>query len=323
MNKISIIKDEDKLSAYKSSVIGQSPYSVIVSYAIYAPPNGLDNSYNVVYARCEDNLNRFLARAITIQLDVDYVFSLIGDNTRELPRLNEAAKKFPNIHIVTTQRVNADLIVHGHIMKNYIDSKAHFIMLNCGSRGPYYNKTTSITGRDTWIEDLLFKLDGTTKAIGSTISCEVSVHIQSYFIAVDRDAAKVLIDLWAVKDISKLTKLEIIRMSEVGASKALLDKGYNINSLESRYNNVDFRQGDYCKQEFEGMELYNTGTGPQFKNPTVCRHRGHPGCSGAEPCEVMFVKFGGEALRDGLLSNTTIRNVEREDRAVGGMCGTP
>eukprot|EP01041_Mallomonas_annulata_P010788 gene10788-22519_t len=282
-----IYRGENELSSYHSSDLGWSPYSVIVSYAVYAPTNASKNKINALYS--------------------------------------QSAKKFPNIHIVRTPRVKADLIVHGYIMKKYLGSKKHFIMLNCGSRGPYFNKNTSITGGDTWIDDLLLKLDNTTKAIGSTISCEVSPHIQSYFIAVDRDAAKVFIDMWTVKDLSKLTKLEIIRMSEVGASKALLDKGYNINSLESRYNNVDFRQDGegFCKREFEGLDLYNTGIGPQFRNPTVCRHRGHLGCTGAEPCEVMFVKFEGEAFRDGFLSNITMRNVEREDRAIGGMCATP
>ena len=42
------------------------------------------------------------------------------------------------------------------------------------------------------------------------------------------------------------------------------------------------------------------------KNPTVRRNLGDVGCRELDSCEVVFVKYGGDALRDNFIPSITI-----------------
>eukprot|EP01035_Chromulina_nebulosa_P017160 gene17160-22675_t len=113
-------------------------------------------------------------------------------------------------------------------------------------------------------------------------------------------------NMWSYDEKDSVSKLQIIASSEVGFSKELLKLGYNIASLDPRHDDQDFRHDAVCDPEF--AHLAST----LYTNPVSCRNDGlaafleTPGCRGVDPCEVLFVKNGGEVLRKDLVSKETI-----------------
>jgi hypothetical protein len=106
-------------------------------------------------------------------------------------------------------------------------------------------------------------------------------------------------------------KLAVVAGAEVGASKILLSSGYNIASLDAGDIDRNFRSNaTVCDGEFSHITGY-------FQNPVACRT--HPnglqtrGCRGQEPCDVMFLKTGGEVMRFGVFPKMTDIRMQNED----------
>ncbi|GAX83294.1 hypothetical protein CEUSTIGMA_g10720.t1 [Chlamydomonas eustigma] len=109
----------------------------------------------------------------------------------------------------------------------------HFIFINSSVRGPFIPPhLTGLIGH--WSKLLIRRLEGSVKLVGASISCEgtpsrgdedgewrKNPHVQSYLLATDR---------W-----------DAIWYGEVGSTAAVLDAGYNIDSLMMRYQGVDWR----------------------------------------------------------------------------------
>jgi hypothetical protein len=290
---------------------------VLISYVAYYPQTFTDYSPNArVYRQCKSNFDEFLIRTTTTEPLVHFVFSLVGD-TPISEMLSKVKKTQKNVEIIHAENRQIDLFAHAQQISRYIDQKEFFVLLNCGARGPYYSfKRNPPTPNLLWLIRFISPLKGDVKMAGTTISCEVSPHVQSYAMSVDAVGAKILIDLWqsVSTDTNSASKLQQIAMFEVGASSAILSKGYNIASLDSRYAGRDFRQkGVKCDPEFSNR------VHPTHLNPTVCRtDTANPllqpsGCRGIEPCEVIIVKYGGEALNDSLIPFKTTNRLNIED----------
>jgi hypothetical protein len=290
--------------------------SVLISYVAYYPPTFTDDSPNAqVFRQCKSNFDEFLIRTTTNEPLIHFVFSLVGD-TPISEMLSKATETQKNVEIIHAENRQIDLFAHAQQISRYIDQKEFFVLLNCGARGPYYSfKRNPPTPNLLWLIRFISPLKGDVKMAGTTISCEAAPHVQSYAMSVDAVGAKILIDLWQTvsSDTNSASKRRQIAMFEVGASRAILSKGYNIASLDSRYAGRDFRnRGVKCDPEFSGR-LH-----PMHLNPTVCRTHKHliippSGCRGIEPCEVVFVKYGGEALNYSLIPATTTNRLDIED----------
>ena len=113
-------------------------------------------------------------------------------------------------------------------------------------------------------------------------------------------------DLW-YHGIDRRTdnKLTLIHNLEVKASTAFLKAGYDITSLDSRY------RGSFLHGVENSPCKYVAPKSSQ--NPTACHAVGDTGCMGTEPCEVLFVKYGGEVMRRGLVPKLTIDAMNRYD----------
>lgn len=313
-----IVKDEMPKQWYLEA----NGVSTVVSYVLFIPKNQkeYDSATKESFRICLENVNEFIARGVRDDPRIQFVFSLIGD-TNVPESLSKAAHKYSNVIYSRALNHPVDLYAHGNTMQKFLaETQAnYFICLNCGARGPYFSINESSSFRtipDTdWTKLFTSKLNNVVKSVGATISCEVTPHVQSYAIAFDRIGANIVLPIWSPSETQD--KLEIIRVSEVGISTAILNKGFNIASMESRHRGRDFRAPDLvCDPEYN--ELGNS----QLTNPTRCdmtlsftgkKELHTPGCRGIEPCEAVFVKYGGEVYAKNLIAIKTKMRVHTED----------
>jgi hypothetical protein len=336
---------------------------LFVSYVLYAPDDKKAKNWCV---DCLKNVDIFVSRGVVRDDRISFLFTLVGERTRATSLLNDTSIRYPNVKVRRYPHdVITDLHVHGTVMKEQLTMAStppsYFILLNCGARGPYYQMST----RDAsiqWALSFTSLLKGSLAAVGPTISCAKGAHIQTYAMALNTNAARLLADHWTDPGIMKLkSKHAIIAKAEIGASQLLLKKGYNIASLDSRFAGRDFRRtiiiiesslsprrhdsrNGKKADKTESSALLNASSttidstkviaatvdssrtpelcDPEYHsvgyakmNPTICWGKDlyTPGCQGLEPCEVMFVKTGGDALRHKVLSTMTMNRVAIED----------
>lgn len=311
--------EKDKSAKFITDISNEAPFTTLVSYALYIPRQAVaDPNLKKGYDICLENFNIFCERGLFHDVNVKFIFILIGDT--QIPKsLELAVTKFSNLEYARAKYSTIDLFAQGDILEKYIayDFIKYFLFLNCGSRGPYF-LNSNVSKSKNWLQPFVSKFDASIKGVGATISCEISPHIQTYAVSFDRTGAKIVLPYWTPRNSTK-SKLQLIRDAEVGASSALIYHGYNIASLESRHINRDFRAQDLvCDPEY--TSLGNT----MLVNPTRCdstvsasgkKELATPGCEGLEPCEVVFVKYGGEVyVKDLVATQTKMRIVDEDSK---------
>lgn len=136
-----------------------------------------------------------------------------------------------------------------------------------------------------WTLPFLDKITDTTKLVGATISCGGShgsiprPHIQTYIAATDSIGLNILIQngkVFACYDDIAFTVLN----SEIGASTAIINSGYSIDSLMLRYQGIDWKErhtdiGAGCNAAMNPLP-------PSFNDGITIT-----------PLEVMFIKVKG------------------------------
>jgi len=255
---------------------------------------------------CLDNLHVFINRTLFYSPTVTFNFIFIGDSVIPI-KLVTIIKKFPNAIITNLKNRNADLCSHAEALEQHTNTTQNqakytkYFFSNCGARGPYYGHDPNKSHNLKWLDYFTIKLNSVTKAVGSTINCEVSPHVQSYAIALDHIGIKYALKSWKCFDNND--KLSIILSGEIGLSQALLEDGYNIAST-TMYHGWDFRN-----KKLRHCGMAGTKIGP-VQNPTACFSAG---CRALDPCELVFVKYGGDVQMLNLLSNYTIDRVRQED----------
>lgn len=105
-------------------------------------------------------------------------------------------------------------------------------------------------GHVHWADVLFSKITDEVKLVGPTINCEGSPqggnpanvwrknpHVQSYVVATDRTGMQILLDDQNVFKCYN-NMWDTIYHSELGSSAAILDAGYNIDSLMVRFDTL-------------------------------------------------------------------------------------
>lgn len=157
----------------------------------------------------------------------------------------------------------------------------YFIWLNSSVRGPFL--PSYVEHKIHWTRPFTERIDDSVKLVGSSISCGVSheyppePHVQSYAVATDRVGLDVLKNSGRVFKCYK-TMREVVYYSEMGASVAILDAGYNIDSLMLRYQGINWRKLRGYVLEFACNGAMNP-LQPKFYDGIDI-----------DPLEVMFVK---------------------------------
>ncbi|KAJ8601456.1 hypothetical protein CTAYLR_010499 [Chrysophaeum taylorii] len=121
----------------------------------------------------------------------------------------------PAVHFQRTGNTDTDLCPRARVIRNY-GNASHYLFLNDGARGPF---------GDEWVSTLAwpFAVDPTTRVLGVVISCQHSVHVQSWAIVVD---ARVKHEFIRVYDNAcSMQKTGAIMQGEVAVGLAALAHG--------------------------------------------------------------------------------------------------
>lgn len=125
-----------------------------------------------------------------------------------------------------------------------------------------------------------------------------SPHVQSYLTATDTVGLQVLLNTEGVFSCwSNMS--DVVRYSEINASRAILDAGYNLDSLMTRYQGLDWRLPELrnsnlpCNEEFNPLQ-------PGFNDGVdVGRY------------EVMFIKVKKSLIEAGWRQTATAVTTDR------------
>ena len=236
--------------------------------------------YGKTHALAEKNLIFFVRHAVRRSDHADYYFILQQiDKTyfdeSKLPVLP------PNAHYIQHENKCFDLGTIGWFLSSGMIDRTrykYFIFLNSSIRGPfivsYYEGTT-------WYTIFTRRLNDHIKLVGCTINCESAPHVQSYLWALSLETLDFLLTNSTVFTCHKKMRDTIVN-GEISASQTLVNAGFGIDSLMTKYRNVDFR--------------YNvTQKCVDILNPTATR-----AVNGItlDPYELVFVKMKGLAVQD-------------------------
>lgn len=295
---------------------------ILISYVAYAPQSVSLTKYD----QCKSNFDFFLRVGVTQSENIDYIFSLV-DDTAVPKRLNmlTSASNTNNIIIQRVDNMQLDLYTHGSVLRNHTsDPYDYYVFMNCGSRGPYYKSPTShqpgrptqahgihnyIQANSTWLQPYISKMQSTVGLVGSTLSCEVSPHVQSYIMVARADAAKIIMDVWSPDErVSSDSRAAAIVDTEVAVSTAVLQAGIGISCLDSRYLDIDGTYNRTCTSQYGKRDIaYDL-------NPAVCRGVSSEGCTRpVDPCEAVVVKYGGEMIATHFVSPILTAMLKKEE----------
>jgi len=240
----------------------------IEKYTDITSKNNSNNKYVCMYAYYEknndykENFKYFLDNVvlkkniINNNINIDFYIIINGNCTVTLP------KESQNIKIIRRENVGFDFGSWSHCIKKYLNkSYDYYIFLNTSVKGPYPENID-------WINkflDLFNSGHGNVKLVGTSINilenpnnlCDISnkykekykydgpyTHVQSMFFILDNEGFNILNDEKFFDDEEELNKskdiLYVIINKEIRLSQILLKKGYNINSILSKYKDIDY-----------------------------------------------------------------------------------
>lgn len=211
-----------------------------------------------VFHQMNHRVQNFIDRAIFEAEDVDFII-ISNDKTIQF-EVPVYVKKFQRDNIGFDFGGWSDALLTNDLYKNY-DS---FIFVNSSVVGPFIK-----SGR--WTDVFLNAIAGNIKLVGSTINTckkwadpQSHSHVQSYIFAMKRDTLDYLISVELFSNTKyPNTFIDTIFQKEIGMSRLVIKKGWNIGSLTKYYQGVDFTSeiskwkvyplDDYMFNEYYGI----------------------------------------------------------------------
>jgi len=171
---------------------------------------------------------------------VDYIFIINGE-TRMMDDLHALTRRHANVRVL--QRANScyDGGAIGEVLRDNPDlerSYQYFLLMNSSVRGPFL--PVFYSHDRPWTVAFTDLLNDDVKLVGTTISCEISLHIQSMVLATDAVGLELIEAAGALG--CPTSAAAAVEMYELPSSEAILDAGYNIASLLARYRGTDWRR---------------------------------------------------------------------------------
>lgn len=207
-----LIKNYDNKSLIKESTVN-FPSDTFIFYAYYNK-NGKDS-------REEYNLKFLLKNG---QLDVNNI--IIICHNKEIPDFIPKS-----IKIIHKENHGYDFEAWYHGLKNInISLYDKFIFLNSSCIGPFtpvWFNSLNIH----WTKCFTNLLTDTVKLVGCTINHDFNKHVQSYFWCTDKIGLNILLLNNILKEANNYSFSDTIQKLEVGMSKIILEKGYNIKAI--------------------------------------------------------------------------------------------
>lgn len=183
-----------------------------------------------------DNLLYFLNNGMNIR-DMDYYLVVNGKCTVPIP---------PSIKVLYRENKGYDFGAWSDAIASFpISDYDYVFFINSSVRGPYI---------PDWTTPFQKRFKGDTKLVGTSINIAhpkgikgtrpVYPHVQSMFFCLDREALLYL-KSQGFFDTYSTTFREAILEKEIGMSLMILDRGWNIDSVLSRYQGIDYRKIDH------------------------------------------------------------------------------
>ena len=213
-----------------------------------------DNKYCCIYAYYEKdyiykgNFIYFLKNGILE--NVDYYIVINGECTVNIPK-----KK--NIIIYKRENKGYDFGAFSFLIKKLIKKYDFYFFLNTSVRGPYLKDNNK-----KWIYYFLDLFNKDVKIVGTTINIfrynyvggyvlpeiynkkKPFTHVQSMFFCIDKEYFNYLnkINFFNEDELNNAPNLEyVIAYKEIGLSHFALINNWNINSVLSKYKDMDYR----------------------------------------------------------------------------------
>ncbi len=234
---------------------------------------------------CRSNFAFFLEKGVEQSSVIDFVFIIVGNSL--VPAQALSVSKFSNVKFVHIKNYGSDLCNVYHVIQDLhvADQYQNFFVMNCGARGPYGGSSKLF-----YVDQFLKRLNSSVRLVGALINCEEgassdSVHVQSWFMVMDKVSLQVALLLW--KNCPWKKWEDAILHGEVGTSAMVLKAGFKIGSTQREFS--------------------------PFYNGKPCSSLKNPGLSYQNLDEQIFVKFGGEIYRLGLIDlRTQVQVIQRE-----------
>jgi hypothetical protein len=226
-----------------------------------------------------DNLHFFVKHGVRGTHPIDYFFILqqVGDkpvNESRLPTLP------PNARYIQHENKCMDIGTMGWFLSQNITNTTqykYFFLMNSSIRGPFFTPFMEDLGIQ-WYEIYIRRITDEIKLVGSSISCEVRPHVQSYIMVTDTVGFAILNSNTSSVFKCHGSYVDAVHNGEIAASQSILRANYKIASLQSKYQGWDFR-----KPENGGC---NFGASPIFHDKAVDE-------ISHDPFELVFVKYKG------------------------------
>ena len=162
----------------------------------------------------------------------------------------------------------------------------YFILMNSSIRGPFFppyflQLLLDPNIKSYWYSIFTKRITDKVKLVGCTISCETVPHVQTYFSVTDFVGLSILLKpgKWGATDEGIFacypTKDHVSINSQLPSSNRILDSGFMIDSLLTKYQTINFSE--------PRNRACNSHNNP-YKDKAL------DGTS-MEPYEVVFVKF--------------------------------
>lgn len=188
-----------------------------------------------VFHEYNDRVDYFIKNAIFYDESIDFV---VISNKKDCEfYVPEYVKKVFRDNIGYDFGGWSDALLTDDLYKKY----NHFIFVNSSVMGPFLPKNYN----RRWTDIYLSGLKDNVKLFGSTINCIDDPlhksHVQSYIFSMDKETLDFLIscDIFSTINYAP-TFHDAIWQKEVLMSRRLIERGWNIGSLHSYYQNVDF-----------------------------------------------------------------------------------
>jgi hypothetical protein len=263
------------------------------------------------YAR--ENLKYFVRTAVRANDHVHYYFILqrvgnISVNNSHFPTLPSNAWYvhhenkcfdigtvgwFLRTHFVGTFDTNVSSLKIHKSNNRDIKSYKYFIFMNSSIRGPFYppyyftileTYQNQYQNKFYWYSIFTQKLNHKVKLVGCTINCQISPHVQSYLLVTDLQGLLLLLRPERGHDVFGCYKTlwSVTLNSEIAASTRILDNGFWIDSLQTKYQELDFsrKENRKCNREIN----------PYFDKSV-------DGLT-LDPYEVVFVKYNHKDCKE-------------------------
>lgn len=180
-------------------------------------------AFNERDALFNTNLMYFIRNGVFASPDVVFCVIISG-----VSKIN--IDKQENITVLKRANEKGDFGAWGYGLEKMGTNFDYFIFLNDTCRGPYIPNWSP---RSEWVKYFTMKLDDKCKLIGPTKNDLYGEHLQSYAFAMNKETMQMLFDekIFHPTLNYKTQKMEFIVQHEVGMSKLLLSKGFQVGEF--------------------------------------------------------------------------------------------